>query len=174
MKIFTLKSNTCLFLSGWWMVSASAAMFLQENFNYAPGTLTGQSGGSGWSAAWVTSAGATSTVVGLGGSSYPGLPSTGKAITKSNNASQGNTRSWSGSGLFTHGSALWFSVLVQTTIPASDLRFYVLSAVDPASGGTGFRINGSLINATIGNIASSASLYVIPGAPMLLVGKLQF
>jgi hypothetical protein len=182
MKIINITNKTKQLLLGSGLLtvllsSTQAALLLYEDFGYAATTsLTSANSGTGnWTSAWATAPTTSSTTITSSGLTYSGLPTAGNATSESNSASQGNTRPWSGSGLFTDSSELWFSVLVNTSAASSDLRFYALSAPDPGSnGGAGFRISGTSINAQIGTSSSGGSFSVTSGSTMLLVGRLGF
>jgi hypothetical protein len=59
--------------------SASAALLLYEGFDYKEGALTGQNGGTGFSAGWTTSNNGGLNVV-AGSLSYGVLPTTGNSV----------------------------------------------------------------------------------------------
>jgi hypothetical protein len=62
--------------------SASAATIVYDGFDYPAGTLGGQSGGIGWTAAW--DGGQTVSTPGM---DYPGLPIVGNKVTSTSTAS---------------------------------------------------------------------------------------
>src|SRR5262245_16909521 len=52
---FMIRKASCLLALALVMPScAGAALLASESFSYAPGALNGQTGGSGWTGAWVT------------------------------------------------------------------------------------------------------------------------
>jgi len=62
--------------------SASAALIVYDGFDYPAGSLGGQAGGTGWTAAW--DGGQTVSTPGM---EYPGLPVVGNKVTSTSTAS---------------------------------------------------------------------------------------
>jgi hypothetical protein len=154
---------------------AQATLLLYEDFNYtAAANTTTQSGGTGWTGAWGTAAGDTSTVISGSGLTYTGLPTAGNAASDNTFGSMGNTRTWSGAGLFGNGSELWLSALVNTSATGSDLRLFALTSSTVSAGGVGFSLAGSTIRATINGSSFSSNITGTSGTTMLLVARIQF
>jgi hypothetical protein len=155
--------------------SAKATLLLYEDFNYtAASNTTAQSGGTGWTGAWGTAAGDTSTIIAGSGLTYAGLPTAGNAANDNTFGSMGNTRTWSGAGLFGNGSELWLSALVNTSATGSDLRLFALTSSTVSAGGVGFSLAGSTIRATVNGSSFSSNITGTSGTTMLLVARIQF
>ena len=95
---------------------------ISEDFDYAPGILSNQSGGTGWLGPWT--AGST-VVVAAGSLNYPGLTSSGnRSVFSTNNyASSGATRRI---GMGADGTTLWLSFLMRTDGITDGLDGYLL------------------------------------------------
>lgn len=89
---------------GMLLTSAAASTILYESFDYSPGVIAGQNGGTGFSGAWL----------GTGSVAAPGLTS-GNLTTSGNlllgTSSHNIRRAFDATGLTDDGSKLWFSVL---------------------------------------------------------------
>jgi hypothetical protein len=90
--------------------AASASLIAYDQFNYTVGnTLTGQSGGSGWTGAWQAGVGGTSNTVaaGLSLGTYPVAGGAGQMYSTNNSYSTGASRQLN----VTASGYLWMSFL---------------------------------------------------------------
>lgn len=124
--------------------SAHALLLVHEPFQYAPGPLSGASGGTGWSGNWVTHATPRFAVV-SGNLAYPaGSPigATGNSLARTDATGQSSaaTRTYNASTLF--GGDMWFSFLVEpsSSNTGSDLRLQPLARSNSNAG----NFNGGL------------------------------
>lgn len=114
---------------------ASAAIIIQDQFDYATGSLKGQNGGQGFSAAWQATSSLQVTSPGL---TYGTLETSGNAIIGLNSGSM--RRLFDNTGLTGDGATYWFSVLF---------------AAPEATASTATSIPSFFSDATLGNGQSS-------------------
>ncbi len=86
--------------------SAPARIIIQEQFDYAAGSLNGQNGGQGFSAPWQATSNLQVTSPGL---TYGALETSGNGITGLNSGSM--KRLFDNTGLTGDGATYWFSML---------------------------------------------------------------
>jgi hypothetical protein len=99
-----------------------AILIASDSFDYAPGNLAGQNGGTGFNVGW-TSTGGTAQVQ-TPGLTYPALNTVGNKAFIS--ASNQNWRTLTAGGQGTGDSTLWISFIGQRT-GANNIRFFGVS-----------------------------------------------
>jgi len=126
---------------------ATAEIIIQEQFDYAAGSLDGQNGGQGFSAPWQTTGNLLVTSPGL---TYGALETSGNATTAFDSVSM--RRLFSNSGLTGNGATYWFSVLfaapeaIATT--ATAIPSFFSNAAGPHGQGSGFAVSFNLLSRT--------------------------
>jgi len=155
----------------------NAALLVYEGFNYTvPGTLTGQSGGTGFTAAWTGGgSGSTFNLSGTGLSSGS-LQVTGGSILDNSGSTFSNARAYDVGGFQDNGDSLWFSTLVN--IPTGSWTspqkvFFLSNALDDS--GIGFQINaGGTLVGKISGTTSTGSATLAQNTTHLIVGRIDF
>ena len=110
----------------------AAAIIIQDQFDYATGSLNGRNGGQGFSAAWQATSEIVVTSPGL---TYGGLQTSGNAITGLNSGSM--LRRFSNTGLTGDGATYWFSVLFAAPEATASTATAIPSFFSDAAGGNG-------------------------------------
>lgn len=111
---------------------AAARIIIQEQFDYPAGSLDGQNGGQGFSAAWQASSDLQVTSPGL---TYGALETSGHAITGFNSGNM--RRLFDNSGLTGDGATYWFSVLFAAPEATASTATAIPSFFSDAGGGNG-------------------------------------
>ena len=174
MKKLAIVTVVALFMAA----SAQAAPVAYEGFDYTAGqSLLNQSGGSGWTAAWVNGTLDEDATIVSPGLTYSGLPTVGNASTTQN---QSNARAFTTTGLMDDGDVLWFSCLLNPTGTSSDLRFQVTSTNARGKGG-GFRVGSYqseteqwTVTAAINDGGGTGSVLIDKDSVSLIVGRTTF
>lgn len=120
--------------------SAPARIIIQEQFDYAAGSLNSQNGGQGFSAAWQATSNLQITSPGL---TYGALETSGNAITALHSGSM--KRLFDNTGLTGDGATYWFSMLFAS--PGANVGHapivpgFFSNATGPYAQHSGFTVN---------------------------------
>ncbi|MDX2111445.1 MAG: PEP-CTERM sorting domain-containing protein [Verrucomicrobiota bacterium] len=163
--------------------SVSAAVLVTEGFNYPSGALTGQSGGTGFTAAWAlpavnTPASAVTFPVvatGLTGSAVPGGVSGGAIEDANGSGAFKNSRAFDATGLYADGNTIWYSFLATQGIAGNaSIRFGTTEAQGQNNGiGMSFNVTNG-IRAAIGGTSTSLVNALALNTTYFIVGKASF
>ena len=161
----------------------AAAIIIQDQFDYAAGSLNGQNGGQGFTTAWQASGDLVVTSPGL---TYGALETSGNAITGLNSGSM--LRLFDNTGLTGDGASYWFSVLFAAPEATAGSATAIPSFFSNAAGGIG-QVSGFAVSF---NPSSRTSVYMdariggsildsadVPGADFyagsyLVLGRITF
>ena len=119
---------------------ATAEIIIEEQFDYAAGSLNGQNGGQGFSAAWQATSNLQITSPGL---TYGALETSGNAITGFHSGSM--KRLFDNTGLTGDGATYWFSMLFAA--PGANVGHapvvpsFFSDATGPYAQASGFTVN---------------------------------
>ena len=119
---------------------ATAEIIIEEQFDYAAGSLNGQNGGQGFSAAWQATSNLQITSPGL---TYGALETSGNAITGLNSGSM--MRLFDNTGLTGDGATYWFSMLFAapeaTQSTATSIPSFFANSTGPYAQASGFAVS---------------------------------
>ncbi len=138
--------------------------------------MAGRNGGNGFSGAWVAREGVLT--VSADGYTYDTLPVDGGRVGDLTGASSFANRPFDTTGWTDPGDVLWFSLLVNFSSTASDLRVKLFASDTAYNSGTGFRMIAGNPNGTIqvesGYTLTGTTASLSRSATHLIVGRLAF
>ena len=172
--------------------SLQAAQIIYEPFDYAPGSLGGASGGTGFSGAWATTSNGTNTLftVQAGGLSFNALDVAGNSVYRTGSAGRAEANrtisAASQAALLADGTTIWFSVLYTAANRSAFLIATDTYAVGStgtltlaaAGEGFGFGTNNTSIIQTLAYDNSTTAILVDTGVDAstvkLIAGKITW
>lgn len=193
LKTFSIRVAyaLCLMLG----LSSRGQTIVYDGFSYTGGSsLTGQSGGTGWLAAWSAAPGGIGSFTVGTGLSYPNLTNVGNAIQDADGSNHANTRQWFNyNNTFTNGTTIWFSFLAKYNVDStSDILVLPFGQTNSNQNGYGATVDSKVAandsvggsvprvfiraNSSTYGVGNSTSGYGLTGAaamgtPILVVGR---
>jgi hypothetical protein len=136
----------------------SSPVIVTEPFAYGAGTLTGNTGGTGWSGAWYGPNGAfTDLNVNTTGFTYPNYSTTGGRATYISSTGGDGARALAASSNAKY-NVVWLSFIGNYTVQGggfSNVRLYLPAGLSGAVGGNAGINNWSILNSGLNNTVQS-------------------
>ncbi|MEI6076310.1 MAG: glycoside hydrolase family 44 protein [Verrucomicrobiota bacterium] len=158
----SLKYFSLVLILAVWLQQICSGQIVTESFVYTNGTsLTGQTNGTGWLAAWAAAPGTGNITVNSNGLTYATFTNAGGALVDADGSNHANGRKWfNPAANFTNGTTIWFSCLMRYDVNnTSDILVMPLGQSNSATGGYGVAISTKpLANSASGG--TNAKIYI--------------